>query len=429
MPLKTKVSFKNKNKNLAKNPVVLLHKDPSLWEGILTDALHNNPSPSGTNMSSSSKNHDQEMVDNPSESSLLTKNRYYLPPNLEANINEQPNQDNENVKKVKIPPIILHKINNYQEVVRDIEKIAENEFTTHYKGENLKINTTSIDDFRNLTKFYDQNEINYHTFQSPNESNLSVIVRNVPLSLTEDEIKNELQQNYSVVKVVRLLNKDKRPMPLVAVELKNNEENKEIFNLYKLFYSIVSVEPRRKNRDIPQCTNCQRYGHTKNYCKLAARCVKCTGDHHYSKCDKLKTDKPTCVNCGLEHTANYKKCDYYKDIKSKINKSKQTKQQPKDNNTSIPNQATTSQDSKNRHTNITASTYADALKNNKSVNPKQTNNTQTHYNPSPSSTTSATPTPILDTIVQQVLNLIKPHLNTIKTFLMTLFTSIFNNGD
>lgn len=104
-----------------------------------------------------------------------------------------------------------------------------------------------------------------------------VILRNVPISLSDEEIKTELiSKSLLIQKITRLLNKDKIPMPLVVVELTNNDEATEIFNLTNLLYSIISVEPRKKSRDTPQCTNCQRYGHTKNYGKLEPRCVKCS---------------------------------------------------------------------------------------------------------------------------------------------------------
>jgi hypothetical protein len=67
-----------------------------------------------------------------------------------------------------------------------------------------------------------------------------------------------------------------------------------------------------------QCTNCQRYGHNKNYCHLKPRCVKCAGDYLTNQFHKKeKSSDVTCVLCGGNHPANYKGCTIYKDLQKK----------------------------------------------------------------------------------------------------------------
>lgn len=226
------------------------------------------------------------------------------------------------VKKVKIPPIFLHNVNNHQAIIADIKKVVKREFTTALRGSSLKINLEDVDDFRNLTRFYDDSNVKYHTFQTPQDRKLEVVLRNVPLSLSEEEIKTELlDSGFPVIKVVRLLNKNKSFIPLCSVSLENNEKGLDIFKLEKLYHSIIQVEAKRKNKDIPQCVRCQRFGHTKNFCRLDPRCVRCTGQHLYSDCPLAKTADPECVNCGEKHTANYKGCKHYQGLKNKEQKS------------------------------------------------------------------------------------------------------------
>lgn len=249
---------------------------------------------------------------------IPTYNRYQI---LTSEKPEEPSgsQIQQQEKKIKIPPIYLHEANCYQEIDSDLQKTLKSKYTTQHNNKNsIKINTTTTEDFRALTTYYDQAKLKYHTFSSPDERLLSVVLRSVPLSLTEEEIKNELIAEYPVKKVVRLLNREKQPMPLCVIDLENNEKAKEIFNLRYLMHAVVSAEPRRKPRDIPQCTRCQRYGHTKNFCKLTPRCVKCQESHHFTECKKDKDTAPTCVNCGNSHPANYKGCAYYQSLKSKI---------------------------------------------------------------------------------------------------------------
>jgi hypothetical protein len=52
---------------------------------------------------------------------------------------------------------------------------------------------------------------------------------------------------------------------------------------------------------------CQRYDHTKNYCHLKSRCVKCAGSHGTTQCPrKERSSDVRCVLCGGNHPANYK---------------------------------------------------------------------------------------------------------------------------
>lgn len=349
---------------------------------------------------------------------LISANRYYLPENASAQVSEEVqenisinpqqttdmniDQDEHSTNiKLKIPPIYLHEAGNYNEVLNDIKAITLSDFTTVTKGKLLRVNTTTVEDYRNLTKFYNQSSVKFHTFKNPEENNLSVMIRNIPISLTEIEIKSELLKlKYPILKVARLYNKQKVPIPICAVDLEKTTKAKEIFQLEKLNYCIVTVEPRRINKDIAQCKRCQRFGHTKNYCQLEPRCVKCTGTHLYTNCPKKPEQPPQCVNCGENHPANYRGCPLY----SKITKSRmqQTRTTPTIN---------TADNKPLRHYQPATSDkpYSEALKNNQ--------NSPTDANGESSD--------ILETIIKQIINLIIPH---IKPLLLKLLPSLLENG-
>lgn len=339
---------------------------------------------------------------------LIANNPYYLPPQLEKDkIQSDPTENTQQSEKIKIPPIFLHNANNYQKVVKDITENIKGEFITAYKGNNLRINLNNIDDYRQLTKYYDTTNIGYHTFHNPATANLSVVIRGIPTSLSDTEINQQLlEKQYPVIKVVRLLDKNKKPMPLCVVELKKGEKGEEIFNLTRLCYCVVTVEPRHKSRNIPQCTNCQLYNHTKNYCKLPPRCVKCTGQHHYTKCPKTPQQKPQCVNCGEEHTANYKGCSYYGKIKSA---------------------------SQNMPTNINIATNNDQA-NNKPTSRRVTPNlsysniTRNQQGHPTSQQCNQSSDDTIKTILQMIFEYITPHIDTIKSFFISLLPTLINNG-
>lgn len=347
---------------------------------------------------------------------LIKENPYYLPPGTQTLMdsdNTGPSQSQQDSKKEKVPPIYLHNANHYQNIVEDITRVIENDnFTTQCKTKSVRINLDNSSDFRKLTKFYDDNNLEYHTFRNPDSTVLSVVIRNLPLSFTEREIQDELSKTFSIKKVVRLLNKEKNPIPICVVDLENNEAASEIYNLGKFMHCIVSVEQRRRSKDIPQCTRCQRYGHTKNYCRLQPRCVKCQEHHLYSQCTKRPNEMPTCVNCGENHSANYKGCKYYTELKRKIgSRNTQTQYQRQANN------------------NITTahpSTEQPSSQNNPNPELRQNHASKSYANVTRDGSQSRSNTNNMSTIFDSLLQFIQPYLDQIKHFIYSLFTSLFN---
>jgi hypothetical protein len=60
----------------------------------------------------------------------------------------------------------------------------------------------------------------------------------------------------------------KLPLSMFFVDLKPAPNNKDIFDVEFLQQCKITFEPPRHKREIAQCSNCQCYGHTKNYCHL-----------------------------------------------------------------------------------------------------------------------------------------------------------------
>jgi hypothetical protein len=162
-------------------------------------------------------------------------------------------------------------------------------------------------------------QIQYHTYQLSEDKRLSIVIRNLPVSISEESIFSTLWElQYEAISVTRLQNYLKVPIPIVAVLLP--QLSKHIYSLDRLLHCIVSVEPRKPSTDIPQCKNCQRYSHTEKYCHLPPRCVKCAENHHYKNCTKTSETAAKCVNCEGNHPSSYKSCSYYKDLRLNISK-------------------------------------------------------------------------------------------------------------
>jgi len=88
------------------------------------------------------------------------------------------------------------------------------------------------------------------------------------------------------------------------VELKPENNNKDIYEAIHVLGYIVKFEPSHLKRKISQCINRQRYGHTNGFCNQKVRCVKCARYHPISTAHcKVKY-----VLCEGNHPANYKDC-------------------------------------------------------------------------------------------------------------------------
>jgi hypothetical protein len=75
------------------------------------------------------------------------------------------------------------------------------------------------------TKYFTKIKTKYHTYQSPEDRNLSVIIRNLPTSIPKEKIFNVITDlNFTVVSVTRLQNKHKSFIPIVAVLLEKRQK-------------------------------------------------------------------------------------------------------------------------------------------------------------------------------------------------------------
>jgi hypothetical protein len=62
---------------------------------------------------------------------------------------------------------------------------------------------------------------------------------------------------------------------LFFVDLVSQDNNKDICNLDSLCYYKIKIEPSKNKKYVPQCKNCQSFGHAQNDCYKKSVCVKC----------------------------------------------------------------------------------------------------------------------------------------------------------
>ena len=121
--------------------------------------------------------------------------------------------------------------------------------------------------------------------------------------MTEVEIRDELK-DQGVVGVNRVtLKKEGKVIPTNTLFLTfgSPELPKEITVGYlKVKVALFVPNPMR-------CFNCNRFGHTSQRCKVAAKCTGCGKDKHEGQCEGPKL----CSNCNGPHASSAKDCSVW----------------------------------------------------------------------------------------------------------------------
>ena len=127
------------------------------------------------------------------------------------------------------------------------------------------------------------------------------VIRSRELSgMTEMEIRTELQEQ-GVVEVHRVTVKkdtEKVPTNTLFLTFSTPDLPKEITVGYlKVKVALFVPSPMR-------CFNCNKFGHTSQRRKFAAKCTGCRKDKHEGQCEGPKL----CSNCNGPHASSAKDC-------------------------------------------------------------------------------------------------------------------------
>lgn len=278
--------------------------------------------------------------------SFITPNRYRVlsvdEPTIE-NLNvisdnqneEHPNTSNNTPKTILPPPIFIKGVLNYMGLLDQFKQlIGPNTFSCKSTSTHLKVQTDTSDNYRKIIHLLKEINAQYHTYQLQSDKPLRVVIRNLHPSTPESDITTALEElGFTVRNVTNLkhhLTKTSLPMFFIDVD-PNGESVTDIFSVSSILHTKVKIEEPHKKRQIPQCQNCQSYGHTRSYCAYPPICVKCGGNHLSLSCTKSPDLPAKCGLCQGAHPANYKGCVIYQTISRKRNNnipSKKAQQSP-----------------------------------------------------------------------------------------------------
>ncbi|KAL4122050.1 hypothetical protein QTP88_014455 [Uroleucon formosanum] len=159
----------------------------------------------------------------------------------------------------------------------------------------------------------------YYTYRLHSEKSQRIVVKNLHPTAPVEDIAAAIEEiGHSVKNVINIKHhQTKSPLPMFFVDLNLQESDNDIFSITALLHTKVRIEEPHKKQEIPQCLNCQSYGHTRTYCAYPPKCVKC-GDIHPTSSYIKPTDIPAkCALCSGPHPANYKECLIFKQLRQK----------------------------------------------------------------------------------------------------------------
>ncbi|GBP83603.1 hypothetical protein EVAR_61217_1 [Eumeta japonica] len=147
----------------------------------------------------------------------------------------------------------------------------------HTADDGIKIICPDVETFRNLNKYLVENKVQFHTYALEEERKLKVVIRGIPANFSTEDIQTDLRsQGFPVHTVYRLCRRDGSPLWLVLAVLPRTEEARLISKKLRHVCGLSGIQVEAPHKECPRT--------------------------------RKSGVKPSCVNCGQEHTANYREC-------------------------------------------------------------------------------------------------------------------------
>ncbi|KAL4125761.1 hypothetical protein QTP88_010001 [Uroleucon formosanum] len=175
----------------------------------------------------------------------------------------------------KIPPIFIKDDIDFFDFCKKIKPFTDPDgFNTKSSSSGLKLMTYSINAYRQIIKFLEINNMNFHTYQTNEEKAFRVVIRHLHHTTPTDYIKEELRSLGFITRSITncLQYKTKNPLPLFFVDLEPSPSNHNIYKVESICYTKIKIEAPHPKKNPVQRLRCQNYGHTRTYCHHTPRC-------------------------------------------------------------------------------------------------------------------------------------------------------------
>jgi hypothetical protein len=166
-----------------------------------------------------------------------------------------------------------------------------------------------------------------------------------PFQMDEGEalIKSEIETFNPQLKLMRnpiwLSKEESRTQKThssILIYLENQDVAQKALNS-RVILAGVSCRAERFIPRHTQCDKCQKFGHTRPYCKGDIKCRICAQnhedkDHRCQICQVSNQECPhsiaTCSNCGLSHASDDRKCKEWEKVRPRFTRPRSTENNP-----------------------------------------------------------------------------------------------------
>lgn len=260
-------------------------------------------------------------------------------------------------RNMKNPPVIItgSNVNTIQNMCNEIIKSKKFEIRLLRIGVRLQI--MQKDEFDAICDYLSKNSFNYFKYHTADTRPRKIILYGL-YEMHTDELRKILS-SYEIV-----------PTDIKTLKLRQNKYEYDKQSVYLLYFEpgkiklstlreikyinnvVVKWEPYhpRSQDKIPQCRNCQMFGHSSINCEMPTKCLVCAESHKTDNCPKrisrttiehnkiigkqIDSSFIKCANCNENHTASYRGCIArmsYIEIQSKYKRTKNQRRTPQYN--------------------------------------------------------------------------------------------------
>lgn len=221
-------------------------------------------------------------------------------------------------QKIALPPpfVVYNYIQDHVSSVNKIRAKLTDDIAIKYKGNRIILQTYNKEDYSTVKQIITDSKMEYHTYTPKEDKDHKLVLKNLPPSISVDEIKTDLiNKNIEVKSVIQITKKMSdntiKPLPLYIVTVSNKIKIKDVYNIKKVCFCVISWEKYKSKFGITQCYKCQSFNHIAVNCYKKPKCVICAGSHLKADCDVTNSKDFKCANCSGNHLANSKDCSFY----------------------------------------------------------------------------------------------------------------------
>ena len=160
---------------------------------------------------------------------------------------------------------------------------------------------------------------------SKSSKQTEVVIKHVPKSFTDDDIKSELQSphnQFTSPKVRRFIKRGGEVLNTIKVDFDSHDDfikatRMGIFLHGEHFNAEAYIHQPKAH----QCYKCKNFGHPSKWCTRKLGCEYCAEEGHAGKeCfSRGELHEYHCSNCSGPHASTYSKCpEYIKHIRSTV---------------------------------------------------------------------------------------------------------------